>query len=889
VRHGEDQVVWLTTEATSEIVAIRWRVEGGAWVANALQPSQSENVYYHTFTDIQTPIAYQIRAAGSQSAVYHIDVWTPPEVAWIDAVYTYPAYTGLPAKAVSAISTIEAPTGTSIDLTVHANQPVNAGELTFSFGQPLTLSSDGPNTLIGLIEVGADDTFHVALTTESGHHNIDDRPYAITARWDEVAEIRIQFPRGDDEATPIEEIPFAFTIKDDFGIWQYGIQYEIAGREPVRRVLGERSRSERSIESSDLLMLEHLDLEPGDFVTWYVWAEDGNPSRTDYDQMSDPFFLEIRPFARTYSEAVSNAGQQGGGQGQSVSDQKQVIIATWNLRKSAADLVEPEYGERRDAIVTAQREVLAAALESANMAPESFAVIQRVRTSADEAVAALSASTWQEPGEKLSEALRHEQVVHQLLLSLVPTESTIGQGRPGSGGGGGGGGQANRNLDALELTRRTDFSEEASTQNERLSQTEAVRKGIEDLAKRQTFINQDVAELTSELEQAEEERKDELERRLQRLIDEQRRNLSELDALNGEVAAGDMDRDQTRETRKGLSEAGRQMRQTLRNLEENRIQRARSSGSNALRELSDVEDQLGSLSQKAAAERLGELAESMDQLEERQNEILEGVRQKQDRTPGLRSLDSPTHDPLLDQKEALSRSFENFMNEAGELAEASGARQGLASQKLNDWLRETSRDGIHEDMEQGKRAILSGVWDVSERQENRVLTKLRDARKRLDAVTDALVANELDGMRQALEQVKQLVPDEAGAPSLSTPDGLSGFLEGDYRNWVEGIRAAESLLSDGDVRRELSGVREDIDRVRRRFRRDKVPPRFDLVYDRITRPLQQAAKSLEQEIARESGEYAVGIERFDTVPERYREQVADYFKALSEIDVTEDR
>jgi hypothetical protein len=157
-------------------------------------------------------------------------------------------------------------------------------------------------------------------------------------------------------------------------------------------------------------------------------------------------------------------------------------------------------------------------------------------------------------------------------------------------------------------------------------------------------------------------------------------------------------------------------------------------------------------------------------------------------------------------------------------------------------------------------------------------------------VTEGLVASELDGIRRALARVERLVPPGNGRAPLSDPGELSGFLEEDYRDWVADIRSAESLLGENtDVRRSLTGVREDIDRLRRRYRRDKVPPRYELVYNQITRPLQLAAEELKRQIARETGEYAVGIERLDAVPERYRKQVAEYFKALAEIEIPGDR
>lgn len=880
VRSGEDQVVWFSTDATSETIAIRWQTAGAGWTFSALQPSRGGQVYYHTFTDIRSPITYQVQAGGDRSREYRIDVWSPAEVAWIDAHYAYPEYTGLTDRGETAVESIEGPIGTRVALTVHATRPVDAGQLTFAFGQPLALGRDGPNALAGTFEIGADDTFRVSLRGTDGDTHLDARTYPIVSRWDDVPAITIAYPRGDDEATALEEIPFAFSIDDDFGIWRYGIRYEIAGREPVTRTLGTLDASRRSVEATDLLRLESLDLSPGDFLTWYVWADDGHPDRDAYEQLSDPYFLEIRPYRRTFAEAVSNAGGQPGGGGGSAADQKQIIIATWNLRKAADGLVEGEFDERRDAIVNAQRAVLAGALETLGLQPGAFRTIQQIRESVDAVIDALDGTDIETAGPGLTEALKHEQMVHRLLLSLAPDEMTVAQGREGRGGGGARSGR-NRELDALELTRRRDFAEEATTQNERLGQTEEVRKGIEDLAKRQTFINRDVSEMISEGDR-ERERTAEEERRLQRLIDEQRRNLSALERLAGDVASGDLEREQGRQAREGLGEAGRRMRETLRNLERDRIQQARASGAGALRELADTEAGLGSFSREEAAERLAGLAETVDALAKRQREIVGAIDTSRAETAGPRSLESETESSdVLDRKADLAEAFESFMNEAGDLAEKAEATQGLAARALNDWLRETSREGIYEDIERGGDLVRDGLWQAAERHERGILEKLEQARDGLADVAESLVANDREGMRRALDRLESLAP--AGTDPLADSGTLDDFLNGDYREWSDEIRSTESLLREGsDIRRRLGGVREDIDGIRRRYRRDGTRPRFDLVYDQVVKPLQLAAEDLRDQLAREAGEFTVGIERLEAVPERYRKQVADYFRSLSE-------
>jgi hypothetical protein len=119
----------------------------------------------------------------------------------------------------------------------------------------------------------------------------------------------------------------------------------------------------------------------------------------------------------------------------------------------------------------------------------------------------------------------------------------------------------------------------------------------------------------------------------------------------------------------------------------------------------------------------------MDRLAEQQKRILEDVRGNLNRPVGPKSIEQASNEPLMDRKNALAESFENFMNEAGELAQKAEARQGLASRRLNDWLRETSRDAIYEDIERGKNLVRRGIWEAAERHEQKVLEKLEDAQQ----------------------------------------------------------------------------------------------------------------------------------------------------------------
>ncbi|MCZ6633316.1 MAG: hypothetical protein O7G87_07915 [bacterium] len=101
---------------------------------------------------------------------------------------------------------------------------------------------------------------------------------------------------------------------------------------------------------------------------------------------------------------------------------------------------------------------------------------------------------------------------------------------------------------------------------------------------------------------------------------------------------------------------------------------------------------------------------------------------------------------------------------------------------------------------------------------------------------------------------------------------------------MDQIRNAEDLLPEGNpVRQRLGSIREDLDAMRRRFGRDSRAPRFDLVFDQAIKPLTLAAEELKLSIREKQSEFVFGPESEGEVPAQYKAQVAEYFKALSEM------
>lgn len=131
--------------------------------------------------------------------------------------------------------------------------------------------------------------------------------------------------------------------------------------------------------------------------------------------------------------------------------------------------------------------------------------------------------------------------------------------------------------------------------------------------------------------------------------------------------------------------------------------------------------------------------------------------------------------------------------------------------------------------------------------------------------------------------------NDAWANSLRpwSPDVLRNFADQDYRDWLERIRDARALLPENsELRQELQRIEERIEEIRGTWRRRELAPRFELVLDDILKPLGETAASLDRTIQKELNAREFVLADEGAVPPRYRKQVADYFKALSDAEAS---
>jgi hypothetical protein len=803
IRRGDNAIVLVKTSATGRDVALAWQPKGSEEQTSVMSANTDGNVWHYDFRSVQDDFQYRVQVGNLQSETFTITTWSPPKTEAINLTYTYPDYLNRPEEHAPNSGPITAIVGTRVAIDVDVNKKLKEAALVFDDGTRMPLTEASGARWTGELVVATNGRYQVDVIDLDGRSAEYQPHYEIKALPDDPPKVRISFPRGDDEATSLEEIPFAVEVSDDFGIESWGIQYEVAGREPVRVPLSGTSPVEGAPllkESSEhLLTLEDLELSPGDLVTWTVWARDFRPDRDEYAELGDPFFLEIRPYRRTFAEAMSNAGAgagEGQGQGQEpgATSQKDVLIATWNLRRSSAALTDVEFGEKRAAIVTAQKQLIeeVQAAQGGSQVLDLLgpgagddsakeALAERLVDVQHSAVEALERAAMPDPGRILSEAMEYEQEAYSLLKKLEGEERTVQMAM--NRGAGQGRGASQREIDQLEMDRNRNFYEEEQTPqrpSEQQAREEALN-ALNELTLRQQMANEEMARLISELELAKtEEEKEEIRRRLARLEEELANNLESLDEISSQVASGEMDRQQAADARESLNRAREDMNRSLESLQEQRLQQARAAGGRAAETLDEVQRDLSGLSRTAAAEGLRDLVQQMDELGSRQEDVqttLDELRNGEDSSSldGLNEREERKRE-LAAEHEAMAGAMERLMEEASQLADGTRESQELLSRKLNDWLRDTSQRSIAENMRQVAPLVDYGIWEPLSEMEGRISDDLRAAGEALRDVENYHVEDELGALRMALREIEGVL-DGPGENEDAIGSGTEGLEE----------------------------------------------------------------------------------------------------------------
>jgi hypothetical protein len=184
--------------------------------------------------------------------------------------------------------------------------------------------------------------FILALEDAEGRSNKFPADFVFQALPSRRPEVKLDFPRGDQRVSRLQEMQLQGEATGDFGLVKYGIGYGIAGQDPRFVEMGGPAPGKEKRSFNYLIPLEKLDVQADQVIGYFVWADDHGPDGKTRRTFSDIFFAEVRPFEEIFraDQSGNSEDESQGQQGQEnptakLADlQKEIVIATWKLQQN---------------------------------------------------------------------------------------------------------------------------------------------------------------------------------------------------------------------------------------------------------------------------------------------------------------------------------------------------------------------------------------------------------------------------------------------------------------------------------------------------------------------------------------------------------------------------
>ena len=895
-------------------------LESAAGVTATVPMEPAAGGYELRIPSLERSFKYRVTAGPARSNQYAVTALVPARVQRIELRYEYPSFTGLPPRHERDGGDVYGPAGTRVKLLVHTDKPIASGRLAFAGDTPpVDLARINDRALESTLMVKEEGSFRVRLRDGDGLSS-DGVEYFVRVMDDRPPTVHILRPAGDQQISPLEEVPIEARADDDFGIASLDMVYSVAGGPEKVVPFTTLAGTDIARIGSRMLAAEDLKVAPGDVIAYYARARDVPRAKRSTLARSEIFFLEVKPFNEEYSVAQSQAGMPSAAGAQLeglIAAQKEIISATWNLERraaagrSAADI--KDIADAQAELKSRAEQAAAAARQRRRFGGGVFQIVfgqpSTPSSSADPvgtAVAAMARALQQLQTLKTADAIPHEMAALNALLQAQAEirKREVSQQQNGAGGGGNRQSQDLSNLFDRELKRqqKTNYETKAQVETQPETAKESAVDKIRDLARRQEELNRRQRELAGRQASAEERR-----RELEKLTREQEELRRQAEQAARDGAKGAEGARGASGAQQELNRALEQMRQAAEQANSGDASAAAAKGEEAARQLRQAESQMQNGSPDARRRALGDVQLESQQIAEAQRRIA-GEADRLDREGGgaadARRRLAGDKEKLADRVDALQQ--------AAQRIGADGA-QDLAAQKLGDRMRAGAS---------GMREGQSGRLGPPEQQMadalDRVARKLNGADAG-GAKGDAQpIADQLDEVRDARERLARLEKQIAeaargaeGARGRGTSPSQPGRAGQTAPEARRGERGSGGDGSAGDLQqlqqaynRELQRTRELMDRVQRgtpqsggrmaspeqhewsrsapgteAFKQDYAA--WQALASEVTRALERAESAVADRLAGAIVKDRLRAGGSERIPDAYRQRVSKYFEAIA--------
>jgi hypothetical protein len=796
--------------------------------------------------EVTGDLSYRVEYAGRATREFTVKVFEHPRLDRADARVRFPEFAKLPDKMIADTRRVSAVQGVTLDVAFQLNKPVQFAQLVAKDGSVVPLRVDAAKAVVELKDfpVSKSAVWELKLKDADGRANKLAATFSLDALPNRRPELKIVTPKGDQRVSPIEEVAFRVDAWDDFGLRAAGISYSIGGGETKEIALARDSKPDEKLHLEHVLKLEEIGVKVDELVSWHVWAEDVGPDGKPRRTQSDIFFAEVRPFEEIYRPGDDSSGGQpppgggagggAGGEATKLADlQKQIITATWNLKRAEDEAVaaapSEKYLKDEPVVKDSQEEALGMAQKLAEKIeePKSAAMAATVMQEMQRALGLLT--TAEKATAPLTDALAAEQAAYNALLKLAAHEFRVqrNQQQQGKGKGQQQGDKQRAQLDQIEMKdekkRYEKQSEAEQPQNGQQKEQLAVLNRLKELAQRQQDINERVKELQNAIEEAKTEKeREEAKRQLKRLREEEQQLLADADELKQKM---EKQENQSRfaEERKQLEQTRNDAQQAAESMQKGESSRALAEGKRAEQGFQKMRDDLRKKASGQFKDEMRQMRTDARELAEKQEKIAEDLGAKPQEKE-RRTLDG------YSPREKLAQDFEKQQKGLGDLreqmqrvSEQAEAAEPLLARQLYDTLRENAQAGTDETLKKAGELSRRGYQSQVKQFEEKARGEVEKVKKGVERAAESVLGDEAEALRQARAELdslgKQLDREMAEArPDLAQnskagqgkgADSREGAGEKNSEPGKGGEAKADGEKSGGDGEKKTSGQQGD--------------------------------------------------------------------------------
>jgi hypothetical protein len=762
-----------------------------------LVPIENSDAFEALLFDLQKTTDYFVESVGVQSPTFTFEVTELPYVERLELEYHFPAYTGLETRLVKEGGDIAVLQGTEVRLRAVPTMGTAGGQLVFDEADDdrsvLTVDADGALTASFVVE--EEGFYRVDLQAPDGQLVTASPQYTIDVLTDQPPSVMFLKPGRDTTASAIEEMFVEARADDDFGLRALALVYSVnGGPEHEVDLFDGRDNSLKEVSAGHTFFLEELELEPGDFLSYFARATDRNLAQQNKDVKSDLYFIQIRRFNRDFRASQSQAGM-GGGVGDTGADpralseaQREIVAGTFNVIRDREDHTDEEYRENLVFLALAQGrlrdqvETLLRRMNSRIMpADPVFRSIGELLPQAADAMRAAEDELQRQDAES---ALPHEQRALQFLQRAEEAYEEVLV----TMGGGGGGGRSPEAEDLADL-----FELELDKLR---NQYETMQRG------QQQRADNTVDELMERLR--------ELARRQEREAEHQRRRArGQRSAQSGGGAGQRALAEETEETARRLQRLAReqnspQMMDAARQLQEaaDAMRRAAANDDNlGFAEAGAALDRLSEVEERLRGEQQGRLERDIQDAIRRANRLADEEREVASSIEGLGGLaDGERMERLrglMERKDAMEAEVADLERQLDSTSAEFRREERDASRQLQDAANSIRDNKLKEKIRYSKGLVRSRAPETAGAFEEEIRGDIEDLREKLSAAVEAVGNSQENTMTRALDETRDLMRGlESLEHRMKRQEPSNDAQQGQFRQ-ADGQQAGQPGGADG--------------------------------------------------------------------------------------------